>query len=224
MQAFLSKFNKVKKLNSSADQDLKKQILAGVTSFFAISYIIIVNPMILKDAGIPFNLSIFATIMISVVGCLIMALWGRAPIILTPGMGVNAFFTYTLVVSMKFSWQTAIAVSLVSSLLYLVIAFSSLSDILARSIPPVLKTGITVGIGMFLVELGLEKAGLIVAGHNGSLLALGSLRSPAQLLAVFGLVLTIILFLLKIPGRSEERLVGTECTEQGARKCFTNKD
>ena len=103
MQAFLSKFNKVKKLNSSADQDLKKQILAGVTSFFAISYIIIVNPMILKDAGIPFNLSIFATIMISVVGCLIMALWGKAPIILTPGMGVNAFFTYTLVVSMKFS-------------------------------------------------------------------------------------------------------------------------
>lgn len=220
MQAFLSKFNKVKKLNSSADQDLKKQILAGVTSFFAISYIIIVNPMILKDAGIPFNLSIFATIMISVVGCLIMALWGKAPIILTPGMGVNAFFTYTLVVSMKFSWQTAIAVSLVSSLLYLVIAFSSLSDILARSIPPVLKTGITVGIGMFLVELGLEKAGLIVDGHNGSLLALGSLRSPATLLAVFGLVLTIILFLLKIPGDfiigiAVTSIVGFFCHIQG---------
>ena len=90
MQAFLSKFNKVKKLNSSADQDLKKQILAGVTSFFAISYIIIVNPMILKDAGIPFNLSIFATIMISVVGCLIMALWRNATIILTPGKSGRA--------------------------------------------------------------------------------------------------------------------------------------
>lgn len=200
MQSFFNKLSKSEGTNIQTSQNLQKQILAGVTSFFAISYIIIVNPMILKDAGMPFNLSIFATILISVIGCLIMALWGRSPIILTPGMGVNAFFTYTLVVSMKFSWKTALAVSLVSSIFYLIIAFSSLSDILARSIPPVLKTGITVGIGMFLVELGLEKAGLIVAGRNGSLLAFGSLRDPATLLAIFGLVLTLVLFLMKIPG------------------------
>ncbi|CAM2945778.1 NCS2 family permease [Dellaglioa algida] len=180
--------------------DLKTEILAGVTSFFAISYIMIVNPLILSDAGIPVNLSIFATIIISVLGCLLMAVWANAPIILTPGMGVNAFFTYTLVVGMHFTWQVAIAVSLVSSFLYLVIAFTPLSRVLAESIPDVLKTGITVGIGLFLVELGLEKAGLITAGSNGSLLAFGSLQNPTTLLALFGLTLTVILYVKKIPG------------------------
>ncbi|MCO6541230.1 MAG: NCS2 family permease [Lactobacillus sp.] len=181
-------------------KEIRTQVLAGITSFFAISYIIIVNPMILKDAGMPFDLSVFATIIISIIGCLIMAIWGQAPIILTPGMGVNAFFTYTLVVSMHFSWQTAIAVSIISSLFYIVIAFSKLSDLLSNAIPQVIKTGITVGIGMFLVELGLEKSGLIVAGHNGSLLALGSLQNAGTLLALFGLIITLVLFLMKIPG------------------------
>ena len=83
---------------------LKTEILAGITSFFAISYIIIVNPMILSDAGIPAGLSVFATVFSSAIGCLIMALWAKAPIILTPGMGVNAFFTYTVVVGMHLSW------------------------------------------------------------------------------------------------------------------------
>lgn len=156
--------------------------------------------MILKDAGIPMNLSVFATILISVLGCLIMAVWANAPVILTPGMGVNAFFTYTLVVDLNFSWQTAIAISMISSVFYIIIAFSSLSDVFARGIPGSLKTGITAGIGMFLVELGLEKAGLIVGGQNGALLAFGSLKQPATLLALFGLLLTLILYLKKVPG------------------------
>ena len=123
---------------------LKREIIAGITGFFAISYIIIVNPMILADAGIPANLSVFATILSSMIGCWIIGFWANSPIILTPGMGVNAFFTYTLVINMGLSWQAAIAVSLVSSALYIVVAFTKLSDTLSNAIPGTLKSGITV--------------------------------------------------------------------------------
>lgn len=178
---------------------VKREIIAGITSFFAISYIIIVNPIILSDAGIPANLSVFATILSSLIGCLIMGFWANSPVILTPGMGVNAFFTYTIVITMGFSWQTAIAVSLVSGALYMLVAFTKWSNILSQAIPQALKNGITVGIGMFLVMIGLEKASLITAGES-SLIELGSLADPHVLLALFGLVLNLFLYLKKVNG------------------------
>ncbi|GET12837.1 xanthine/uracil/vitamin C permease [Ligilactobacillus agilis] len=179
---------------------VKKDIIAGITSFFAISYIIIVNPLILSDAGISANLSVFATIFSSALGCLIMALWADSPIIITPGMGVNAFFTYTVVVGMKLDWQQAVAISIFSSLIYLLIAFSKVSDYLAAKIPASLKTGITVGIGLFLVTIGLEKAHLIKSGGKQALLAPGNLTDPTALLSLAGLIITLIFFLKKIPG------------------------
>lgn len=178
---------------------LKREIIAGITGFFAISYIIIVNPMILADAGIPANLSVFATILSSMIGCWIIGFWANSPIILTPGMGVNAFFTYTLVINMGLSWQAAIAVSLVSSALYIVVAFTKLSDTLSNAIPDTLINGITVGIGMFLVVIGLEKASLITAGES-SFIELGSLTNPSVLLALFGLVLNLFLYLKRVNG------------------------
>ncbi|GKQ42383.1 permease [Companilactobacillus sp. RD055328] len=187
-------------INKYKNIDLKTEIISGFTSFFAISYIMIVNPMILSDAGIPIELSVFATIFISIIGCLLMFFWADAPIILTPGMGVNAFFTYTLVVGLDFNWKTAISVSIVSSFIYIIIAFTSLSDILAKAIPDTLKLGITVGIGLFLVELGLEKLGLVVAGDNGTLLSMGSITNPTTILGIFGLLLTLVLFIKNIPG------------------------
>ena len=178
---------------------LKREIIAGITGFFAISYIIIVNPMILADAGIPANLSVFATILSSMIGCWIIGFWANSPIILTPGMGVNAFFTYTLVINMGLSWQAAIAVSLVSSALYIVVAFTKLSDTLSNAIPGTLINGITVGIGMFLVVIGLEKASLITAGES-SFIELGSLTNPSVLLTLFGLVLNLFLYLKRVNG------------------------
>lgn len=180
-------------------QLLKQEVIAGLTGFFAISYIIIVNPVILKDAGIPTDLSVFATIISSVIGCLIMGFFANAPIILTPGMGVNAFFTYTICSTMGLSWQVAVAISMVASVIYMVVAFTSLSDLLATAIPQSLKSGITAGIGLFLVEIGLEKAGLIEAGKS-SLIVLGDLTSPATLLAIFGILLSVILYLRQVPG------------------------
>ncbi|MCY9807350.1 NCS2 family permease [Lentilactobacillus senioris] len=180
-------------------QVLKREIIAGITGFFAISYIIIVNPLILKDAGIPTNLSVFATIIASAIGCFIMGFWANAPVILTPGMGVNAFFTYTVVVGMGFTWQEAIAISMVASVIYALVAFTKLATILADGIPETLKAGITAGIGLFLVEIGLEKAQLIKKGTS-SLLAVGNLAQPATLLALFGLLLTLVLFLRNVTG------------------------
>ncbi|MCT2884410.1 NCS2 family permease [Lentilactobacillus parabuchneri] len=192
--------NKLRLRDAVRDKAIvKREIIAGITGFFAISYIIIVNPMILKDAGIPTDLSVFATIISSFIGCLIMGFWANAPVILTPGMGVNAFFTYTVVVAMGLSWQEALGISIVSSVIYVIIAFTKLSDVLAKGIPDTLKAGITAGIGLFLVEIGLEKAQLIRQGTN-SILALGDLTKPATLLALFGLLLTLFLFVRNITG------------------------
>ena len=132
----------------------KTEIMAGITAFFAISYIIIINPMILADAGIPADLSVFATIFISILGCLVMGLWADAPIVLVPGMGVNAFFTYTVVVNMGFSWQGALAVSLVSGLIFMGLACSRCAAFLTKVIPPSLKYGITAG--MLRLSVGIE--------------------------------------------------------------------
>ncbi|MFC6275724.1 NCS2 family permease [Levilactobacillus tangyuanensis] len=178
---------------------VRNELIAGVTGFFAISYIIIVNPLILKDAGIPTDLSVFATIFSSIIGCLVMAFWANAPIILTPGMGVNAFFTYTVVVNMGLSWREALGIAAVASFVYMLIAFTKASTVLSEAIPESLKSGITAGIGLFLVEIGLEKAGLIVAGKS-SLIVLGDLTKPATLLALFGLVLSFILYIRKVKG------------------------
>ncbi len=155
--------------------------------------------MILKDAGIPADLSVFATIFSSIIGCLITGFYANSPVILTPGMGVNAFFTYTLVVNMGLSWQTAVAIATVSGVIYMAIAFTKMNDILSEAIPSSLKHGITAGIGLFLVEIGLEKAGLIVAGKT-SLIVLGDLTQPAALLALFGLVISLVLYLRRVKG------------------------
>ncbi|MCR1901737.1 NCS2 family permease [Ligilactobacillus apodemi] len=185
---------------SLTKEQRKTEIIAGLTGFFAISYIIIVNPIILTDAKIPAALSVFATIFSSALGCLIMGLWANAPIIITPGMGVNAFFTYTLVIGMKLDWQQAIAISIISSVIYMIVAFSKVSEKLSQAIPQELKIGITAGIGMFLVTLGLEKAQLITQGGSRSLLAVGDLAKPEALLALFGLALTLVLYLRKTTG------------------------
>ena len=192
--------NKIKRSWQPKKTPIQKEILAGITGFFAISYIIIVNPIILTDAGIPANLSVFATIFSSFIGSLIMGIWADAPIIITPGMGVNAFFTYTLVVGMDLTWEQAIAISIISSFLYMVIAFTPISEYLAQKIPQNLKIGITAGIGMFLVVLGLEKAGIVKSGGSRSLLAMGNLLAPEVILSLLGIMLTLILFLRRVPG------------------------
>lgn len=188
-------FFKLKENNTT----LRQEVLAGITSFFAISYIIIVNPLILSDAGMPKALSAIATVLISFIGCIMMGMFANVPIILTPGMGVNAFFTYTMVISMKLSWQQSLTVVLISSIIYMAIAFSGMGNTLAEAIPSSLKNGITVGIGLFLVVIGLEKGSIITAGKN-TIITMNNLGEPQVLLALFGILLSVILYIRKVRG------------------------
>ena len=177
----------------------QREAIAGITAFFAISYIIIVNPLILADAGIPAELSVFATIFSSVIGCFIMAFVADAPIVLTPGMGINAFFTYTVCVNMGLHWHEAIAISLVAGVIFAFVACTKWGVRLSQAVPGSLKCAITAGIGLFLVEIGLEKAQLIKAGTN-SIIELGNLGSPVAMLAIFGLIISLALYLRGVMG------------------------
>ena len=201
----------MEKLFGGALKDRKvwqRELIAGITAFFAISYIIIVNPLILADAGIPAELSVFATIFSSIIGCLLMAFVADAPIVLTPGMGINAFFTYTICVQLGLHWQEAIAISLVSGLIFAFVACTRWSSRLSQAVPASLKCAITAGVGLYLVEIGLEKAQLIQRGTS-SIIELGSLTNPTALLALFGLVLSLGLYLRGVMGSFFLAIIGT---------------
>ena len=172
-------------MSSNNVPNRRVEVMAGLTSFFAISYIVIVNPLILADGGIPAELSVFATIFASAIGCLLMAFWADAPIILTPGMGINAFFTYTVVVNMGFRWQEALAISLVSALIFFALAVTRAGRVLADAVPKSLKYAVTAGIGLFLVEIGLEKAGA---------------PGTTAALALLGLVLSLLFYQRRVKG------------------------
>lgn len=181
------------------DKELKQEVFAGMTAFFAVSYVIIVNSMILSEAGIPPELSVFGTILISIIGCLSIGLISKQPIVITTGMGVNSFFTYTLVYSLKLTWQEALAASFCASLVYLIVAHTKLANILIVAVPDGLKYAITVGIGIFLVLVGLENGGIIIRGEQ-SFLMLNDFSSPVFLLTLASLVLTLFLFLKNVQG------------------------
>ncbi|WP_373270859.1 NCS2 family permease [Bacillus canaveralius] len=174
-------------------------MLAGSVGFFTIVYIIAVNSLILSEAGIPLEAAIIATIVTSVTGCLLMGLWGNAPILLVPGMGINALFSYTMVNSMGLSWQEALGVVFVSGLMFCIVAFSKYAKKLSEAIPHSLKEAITVGLGLFLMFIGLEKGGIIVRGSN-SIISLGELGNPEVVATILTFLIAIILFLRNVSG------------------------
>jgi adenine/guanine/hypoxanthine permease len=179
--------------------NLKKEVVAGLTAFFSIVYIIAVNGSILQDAGIPLEAGIIATVLASLIGCLLVAFIANAPLILVPGMGINALFTYTIVGSMGLNYMEALGAVIISGILFVIVAFTKLSSILSRAIPTSLKESISVGIGLFIAFIGLQKSGIIV-GNPTNFVALGNLASPVVLAALINLVITLFLFLKKVPG------------------------
>ncbi|WP_273849989.1 NCS2 family permease [Guptibacillus spartinae] len=181
------------------DTSLKKEILAGITSFFTIVYIAAVNASILADAGIPFEAGMIATVLTSVVGCLLIGFYANAPIILVPGMGVNAFFTYTMVESMGLRWEVALASVFVAGILFAITAFTPLSGVLSKAIPRSLKEAITVGIGLFLTFIGLQKGGIVVSSDS-TFVALGNLGSAHVIATLATLALAAILFIRNVKG------------------------
>lgn len=176
---------------------VKKEITAGLVGFITIVYIIAVNSLILSEAGIPLEGAMLATILTSFAGCLIMGLWANAPILVVPGMGINAMFTYTLVQSMGLSWQDALGVTVISGLIFTIISFSKLTAIINKAIPEILKGAINIGIGLFLILIGLEKGHLVVRSEQ-SIIALGNMGDPHVFATILTLVIALILFIRNV--------------------------
>ncbi|WP_050607456.1 NCS2 family permease [Clostridium niameyense] len=193
-----TKFNKLFNLNDH-NATFKGEMLAGLTSFFAIVYIIAVNSSILSDAGLPLEGAIIATVLSSFVGCLLVGFTSNAPLILVPGMGVNALFSYTIVGAMGLSWKQALAAVFVSGIMFSVVAFTKLSKILTESIPTSLKEAITVGIGILITFIGLQKSGIVV-GSNSTFVALGQFNNPLVYVTFINLIITVVLFIRNVPG------------------------
>ncbi|MCK1991090.1 NCS2 family permease [Peribacillus muralis] len=177
----------------------KREILAGVVGYFTIVYILIVNSLILSEAGIPINGAVIATILLSAVSCIMIGIWANVPILLVPGMGVNALFAYTMVQGMGLSWQSALGAVFISGVIFVIIAFTKYSRIISDSIPSSLKEAISVGLGLFLMLIGLEKGGIITEGST-SIIALGDLSNPAVCATVLTFLLAITLFIKNVPG------------------------
>ncbi|PZT55064.1 NCS2 family permease [Paenibacillus silvae] len=178
---------------------LKREFLAGAVSFFTIVYIIAVNASILQDAGIPMEAGVIATVLTSLFGCLMMGLWAKTPIILVPGMGINALFTYTIVQTMGLSWQEALGAVFISGLLFVLVAFTPVARWLSVSIPDALKEATTIGIGLFLTFIGLQKGGIVVASPT-TFVALGDFSKAHVFLTLLTLIVALVLFIRKVPG------------------------
>ena len=188
--------------------DFKTEIIAGITTFLAMAYILGVNPVILADGGMPATGVFFATAVASGVACLIMGLVARYPVGLAPGMGLNALFTYTIILTMGNTWETALAAVFVSSIIFLIITISGLREAILNAIPLDLKLGIGAAIGFFLAFLGLKGAGIIVDDPS-TLVGMGSLMAPSALLALIGIIITLVLYVRKVPAAVFLGLVAT---------------
>jgi len=176
---------------------VSREFIAGLTTFLAMGYIIFVNPSILGAAGMDEGAVFTATILVSVFGTLIMGLVANYPVALAPGMGTNAFFAYTVVLGMGYSWEQALAGSFVAGILFMILSLSSLREKVINSIPMSLKHAVGVGIGFFITFIGLQNSGIIV-GDAGTLVTLGDFTDPGVLLTVIGLVITLFLLVKKV--------------------------
>lgn len=178
---------------------VRTELLAGLTTFLTMAYIIFVNPAILGDAGMPKGAVFVATCLIAALGTTIMALYANYPIALAPGMGLNAYFAYVVVGHMGFTWQAALGAVFISGCLFFAVTVFRLRELILKAIPHPLRIGITVGIGLFLAIIALKSAG-IVAPSKATYVTLGNLHTPAVALATIGFFLIVVLDRLRVPG------------------------
>ncbi|NLA93394.1 MAG: NCS2 family permease [Spirochaetales bacterium] len=178
--------------------NVRTEILAGVTTFLTMAYILIVNPLILSDAGMDFGAVFTATALSSAIATLVMAFWANLPFALAPGMGLNAFFAYTVVIGMGYSWQTALTAILIEGIIFIILSAFNIREAIVNSIPENVKKAISVGIGLFIAFIGLQNAGIIVGG--ATLVELGNIKQGDALLAIIGIVITGALVAYKVKG------------------------
>lgn len=179
--------------------NVRTEIIAGLTTFLAMAYILAVNPLILSDAGLNPGSVFTATALSAAVATLIMAVLANLPVALAPGMGLNAFFTYTVVIGMKYSPAMALTAVFLEGLLFILISFLNVREAIVESIPINLKKAVAAGIGLFITLIGMKNAEIIV-DNPATLVGLGNVTAGPALLGIIGLVITAVLYVLHIPG------------------------
>lgn len=179
--------------------NVRTEILAGVTTFLTMCYIVIVNPLILSQTGMDMGAVFVATCISSAIGCLVMGLFANYPIALAPGMGLNAYFTFAVVKGMGVPWQVALGAVFVSGIIFVLFSFFKIREMIVNALPMSLKMAIASGIGLFLALIALKGAGVIV-GKDATMVGMGDLHSPSVLLALFGFVMVIVLDYFRVRG------------------------
>jgi AGZA family xanthine/uracil permease-like MFS transporter len=191
----LNRFFKLKENHTS----VKTEILAGITTFMTMAYILAVNPDILSATGMDKNALFTATALSALVATLFMALVARLPFALAPGMGLNAFFAFTVVLGMGYSWEFALTAVFIEGIIFLILTAFNIRELIVNAIPLSLKHAVSAGIGLFIAFIGLQNAGVVVS-NDATLVGLGDMGSPAVLVALGGIVLTAVLLALKVKG------------------------
>ncbi|MDR3355400.1 MAG: NCS2 family permease [Synergistaceae bacterium] len=196
MMSFLEKQFKLKENKTT----VKTELLAGLTTFMTMAYIIFVNPGILSQTGMPFDSLMVATCLSAAIATFLMAFLANYPIALAPGMGLNAFFTFSVVIGMKLSWKVALLAVFVEGFIFIVLTLTKVREEIVNTIPKTLKIGIASGIGLFIAFIGLQGGGIIV-NSDATLLTLGSLKNnvPA-ILTLCGLALIVVLECFRVTG------------------------
>jgi AGZA family xanthine/uracil permease-like MFS transporter len=190
----LEKIFKLKENNTN----VKIEVLAGITTFMTIAYILVVNPNILGEAGMDKGAVFTATAIASAIGCFVMGLLANYPIILAPSMGINAFFTYTIVLGMGYTWQFALCAMFIEGIIFVLLTVTNVREKIIECMPEVLKHAITAGIGLFITFIGLVNAGIIKQG--GAIISLGDIKSPVVVLSIVGLIIAATLLIRNVNG------------------------
>ena len=189
--------------------NVKTEVIAGFTTFMTMAYILIVNPLTLSDAGMDFGGVFTATALSAVIATLVMAFAANYPFVLAPGMGLNAFFAYSVVIGMGYSWQFALTAVLLEGIIFIILSFFNVREAIVSAIPMNLKHAVSVGIGLFIAFIGLANAGIVQTGKilpdgtanaGGLIVHLGDMTSPAAIVAVLGVIVTGILLAKKVKG------------------------
>ena len=192
---FLDRFFKLREKNTT----VKTEVLAGLTTFIALAYIIFVNPNILSEAGIPTEAAIASTIWIAALSTMVMGVFANYPVALAPGMGLNAFFAYYVCGTLGLHWTVALGAVFFSGVLFLILTVSHIRQAIINSVPQNLRVAISVGIGLFIAFIGLKGTGLIIP-DKATFIGLGHVTDPTTMLSLFGLVLTGALMARNIQG------------------------
>ncbi len=191
----LSNFFHLKENNTS----FRTELLAGLTTFVSMSYILFVNPNILGASGMDKGALFTVTALASAFTCIVMGLVANYPIASAPTLGLNAFFTYTVCLGMKVKWQTALAAVLVASILFILLTIFKVREMIIDAIPADIKYAITAGIGLFIAFIGLQ-GGHLIQNSDSTLVTIGALNNPTVWITIFGLVVTIFLMIARVPG------------------------